>query len=94
MTVAPTTLDVARAIDALDVNAFPETGAFELRQRVASNLAYQFHKHNGWGGRKNVTTRDVRAALIAHGASTFTVEQHARAIAAMIRADFSDGRTR
>jgi hypothetical protein len=90
------TLDVARAVATLDEHA-SLVGAHSLGNdalaRVASNLAYQFARHNGLlGSNTRVTTRDVRAALIAHGASTFTVEQHARAIAAMIRADFSDGR--
>jgi hypothetical protein len=90
MTISPTTLDVARAVATLD--EFADSAGFDLRHRVASNLAYQFAKHNGWGGRRNITTRDVRAVLIAHGATAFTVEQHARAIASLIRSDFSDGR--
>lgn len=87
--ISPTVLDVSRAIAYLDEN--PEVRNTKL---VIENLAYQFAKHNGWGGRRNVTTRDVRAALIAHGASTLTVEKFARVIASRIRSDFSDGRNR
>lgn len=93
-TVSETVLDVSHAIAYLDENAADSADSQKLymRLRVARNLAYQFARHNGWGGRIKVTTRDVRAALIAHGASPFTVQQHARAIAGMIRADFNDGR--
>lgn len=102
MSVSPTVLDVARAVAKLDELVTPgrrrtvatyANDRDDAIARVARNLAYQFAKHNGWGGRRNVTTRDVRAALIAHGASTLTVEQHARAIASRIRSDFTDGKT-
>jgi membrane protein involved in colicin uptake len=90
---ANTVKDVSRAIAQLDVVATSDTAEVnDAVASVASNLAYQFARHNGWGGRKNVTQRDVRAALISHGASTITVEQYARRIASTIRADFTDGR--
>lgn len=90
--VAPTITDVSRAVAYLDENACSDADIVARGvMRVASNLAYQFAKHNGWGGRRNVSTRDVRAAMIAHGASTFTVERYARRIASRIRSDYSDG---
>lgn len=93
MNISPTVLDVSRAIAKLDES---NPVGFDIDnddvRLVAKNLAYQFAKHNGWGGRRNVTMRDVRAALIAHGASTLTVEQFARTIASRIRSDFTDGR--
>jgi hypothetical protein len=92
MSVSPTITDVSRAVAYLDENASGGNATAGAVRLVAKNLAYQFSKHNGWGGRKNVTTRDVRAAMISHGASTFTVEQFARTIASRIRSDFSDGR--
>lgn len=75
----------------LDVDACNTGAGANAMARVASNLAYQFSRHNGWGGRTKVTTADVRAALIAHGASTITVDQFARQIASRIRNDFTDG---
>lgn len=38
---------------------------------------------------RKVTRRDVALMMAAHGASMFTLERHARAIAAMIRADIA-----
>lgn len=83
------------AVDVLDRNAaFPQHRSIRVwRLAVARPLAQQFAQfaqHNGWGGFTKVTTKEVRAVLISYGASTFTVQQHARAIAAMIRADFSE----
>jgi hypothetical protein len=92
MTNVRATLTIA--VDKLDRHA--DQGELlavrDLRLRVARPLARQFAQHNGWGGFTKVTTKEVRAVLIAYGASTFTIKQHARAIAAMIRADFSEGR--
>lgn len=91
-TYSPTVADVSRAIAYLDENACGDADIVHgAVRRVSRNLAWQFARHNGWGGRRNVSTRDVRAALIAHGASTLTVERYARRIAAAIRADYSDG---
>lgn len=85
---------LAEAIGALDRNAaFPHSDGMQVfRHAVARYLAREFAKHNGWGGFTKVTTKEVRAVLIAYGASTFTIEQHARAIAVLIRSDFSEGR--
>jgi hypothetical protein len=92
MTVSPTVKDVSRAVDNLDlVVANDPDDIDDAVARVASNLAYQFHRYNGWGGRKNVTTRDVRVALISHGADPLLIDRYARRIASAIRADFSDG---
>jgi hypothetical protein len=93
-TFSPTVADVSRAIAFLDENACSDADIVHAAmRRVSRNLAYQFAQHNGWGGRRNVSTRDIRAALIAHGASSLTVQQYARRIASAIRSDFSDGRT-
>jgi len=86
--IQPTVLDVSRAVAELDLDPTNR----DLWARVASNLAFHWsRKVYPNGGRKNVTTRDVRYAIASHGASTFTLEQSARGIAALIRADFSDG---
>jgi len=84
---AATVRDVSRAVAVL--NEHPDD--VDAVARVSSNLAFQFARHHAWGGRKNVTARDVRYALISHGADTLTVERNARRIASRIRADFSDG---
>jgi hypothetical protein len=86
---ASTVKDVSRAVANLDTAR--ESDATDAANRVASNLAYQFARHNPLGGRKNVTTRDVRAALMSHGAHPITVDRYARKIANTIRNDFSDG---
>lgn len=92
-TIQPTVLDVSRAIavlSATDHGAVLETA--DARRRVASNLAFQFSRHYGAGGRKNVTARDVRFVLMANGMMPGPlVDKDAKAIAAFIRADFSDG---
>ena len=90
-TFSPTVADVSRAIAFLDENACGDADIVHAGvRRVARNLAYQFARH-GWAVCRGVNARDVRAALIAHGANPFTVEHYARRIASAIRADFSDG---
>jgi hypothetical protein len=90
-TYSPTVADVSRAVAFLDENACSDADIVHAAtRRVARNLAYQFARH-GWAVCRGVNTRDVRAVLIAHGASALTVEQFARRISAAIRADFSDG---
>lgn len=93
-TVRPTVKDVSRAVATLS-DSFAMGNPYQRDETVAlvaSNLAFQFSRYNGWGGRKNVTTRDVKAALIAHGADAIAVDRFARTIASRIRSDFSDGR--
>lgn len=93
--VRPTVKDVSRAVAHLNETYRPlvptSVATDDAIARVASNFAYQFARHNGWGGRKNVTTRDVRAALIVHGADPLVADKTARRIAGTIRADFTDG---
>lgn len=93
--IPPTILDVSRAVAQLGatVDDHGRRHPQEARQLVASNLAFQFARYLPLGGRKTVTARDVRFALMAHGADRGpTLDADARAIAALIRADFSDGR--
>jgi hypothetical protein len=86
--IRPTVLDVSRAV--VDLDATPTDRA--LWSLVASGLAFHWSRTvYPCGGRKNVTKRDVVYALASHGASAFTIEQSARGIAAIIRADFADG---
>lgn len=102
VTVPPTVLDVARAVVRLDEHAdVPAKGCVhfdgmawtrdDLRRRVAKQISYHLTRHYGGfiPSRRKVTTRDVSAAMAVSGASPFTVDQHARAIAAMVRADFN-----
>lgn len=99
-TYSPTVADVSRAVRVLDDNAdFPECGEkrigeyvetlHSLRSRVARELAWQFDRHPGTTTPRYITKNDVAVALIAHGATPFTVERHARAIAAIIRYEAS-----
>lgn len=69
--------------DVLTIDGTNWTGE-DLRISVAEQLAevirhtVRIHK---------VTRRDAALMMAAHGASQFTIEQHARAIAAKIRSD-------
>jgi hypothetical protein len=93
MNVQPTVKDVSRAVANLS-DSFAMGDPYKREDgiaRVASNLAFQFARVNPWGGRKNITTRDVRAALISHGADAITIDKYARTIASRIRSDFTDG---
>lgn len=88
---SPTVADVSRAVAEIDAIACHDADVVHAAcRRVARNLSFQFSRH-GWGACRGVSKADVRAALIAHGASQFTVEQFAARIARTIRADFSDG---
>lgn len=82
--VSNTVLDTARAIARLDASPDDES----LFALVAGNLGYQFGR-TGWGASSTVTTQHVRGALFAHGASTFTVEQHAQRLARAIRTNYA-----
>ena len=96
--IPPTTLDITRSILRLDENA--SIGAsdtvvihgspwtrLELRASVADCLGYTAGKTVNLF---KVTKRDVSLMLAAHGASTFTIEQHAAGIARIMRADFKN----
>ncbi len=63
----------------------------ELRNAVAIGLAQQFEWHLQPYIRKAVTKQMVSIAMAAHGAQSSTIEQHARAIAAYIRSDYTHG---
>lgn len=87
--------DLSRSIERLDVHASADPGDIidvggvnwtgeDLRASVANSLAFITRRTVRLG---KVTKRDVSLMMSAHGASTFTVEQHARAIAVMVRAD-------
>ena len=80
MTVSPTVLDVSRAIDELNQYG----GEYSQVHLVASNLAFQFARQ---GMREQVTARDVRYALVAHGANCITISMFAKRIAAMVHFD-------
>lgn len=86
--IRPTILDVSRAVAELDHVALSPSESKEATRRVAKNLGYMFARLS-WGAQSKVTTADVRAGMISHGASSMTCERHARTIARMIRADFS-----
>jgi hypothetical protein len=55
---------------------------YELRNSVARNVAFAIGENVRLG---KITRRDAAIILASNGASPFTVEQHSRAIAAMIR---------
>lgn len=62
----------------------------DLRKAVAASLAYALGKYShGYG--LHVTAREVRFMMIAGGASYFTIQQHSRAIASLIRSDYLEG---
>lgn len=83
--------ELASAVALLDENV--STTAW--RRMVARGLARQWALH-AYGdtikSRARVTRHDVAVVLAAFGATPLTIDQHARAIATMIRADFTDGR--
>jgi hypothetical protein len=100
-TVQPTVLDVSRAVARLDANAsmgkahsVDNWTLFDMQRSVASGLAFQWSRH-AYGdtirSRARVTRHDVAVAMASHGATPFTIGLHARAIASLIRGDFSDG---
>lgn len=78
----PTQLDVTRAILDLDEHAtgHPDKSIDDMRQRVARNLGYAFER-----GSIGASSTNVIVAMVAHGATPFTCEQHASAIAQMMR---------
>lgn len=77
--------------DTVAIDGLMYTGA-DLRRHVAQDIAHRIELHNGVGSwtatraLKNTGVGDVRVILMAWGASHFTIEQHARAIAAAVRA--------
>jgi hypothetical protein len=91
--VLDTVRGLSRSIAVPDAHALsPASGM--LRQQVAANLAWQFARHLYRGvvkSRRRIGRRDVAVALASHGATALTIELHAHAIAAIIRADYSDG---
>lgn len=98
--VRPTVKDVARAVARLDEHAdTPEQGAVkidgidwtreELRRSVADSMSFMIGQYVRLG---QVSKRDAAILLAANGANPFTIEQHARAIAAMLRGNrYRDG---
>jgi hypothetical protein len=92
--VMNTVKDLSRAVAALDEHAL-SLDPGDMRRQVAANLAWQFGRKLYRSGivksRRDVVKRDVAVALAAHGASCLTIETHARVIAAIIRADYTDG---
>ena len=93
--VAPTTKDVSRSIARLDENASAVEGdivtidgenwtGLDLRMSVANCLGFTI-RHTVIQSR--LTKRDVSLMLAAHGASSFTIDKHARAIASLMRSD-------
>jgi hypothetical protein len=87
--VSPTITDISRAVADLDENALtPDVEQREqMRRRVASNLAYRYRRF-GMSPQKR-TKRDIALALVVHGASPVTVDQHANAIARYVRSDWN-----
>lgn len=90
-----TTKDTSRNIARLDAHAATDAGDVvdidgqnwtgeDLRASVAGSLSFTT-RHTVM--LRKVTKRDVALMLAAHGASQFTVEQHARAIAKLLRED-------
>ncbi|MCV7174844.1 hypothetical protein [Mycolicibacterium sphagni] len=89
--------DVWRAVDELDrfaTNRGDGGDVVRLRRRVARRLAAQF-KRSAYpetiGGRSKVSRHDVAVALAAYSAGADCIERHARAIAGLIRSDFTNG---
>jgi hypothetical protein len=103
-TVQPTVLDVSRAVARLNANASmgkddkrQDWTLFDMQRSVASGLAFQWAMHaygDSIRSRAYVTRHDVAVAMASHGATPFTIGLHARAIAWLIRGDFSDGSVR
>lgn len=88
--VSPTVTDISRAVADLDEHALsPDPAQIEqMRRRVASNLAHRFRRFGMSPQRRS--KGDVVLALIVHGASPVTVDQHANVIARYVRADWNN----
>lgn len=100
--VRPTVLDIPRSVARLDENAdFPERGSKmidgvlwesrdQLRRSVADNISFVI---GATVRLRKITRRDTAIMLASAGASPFTIEQHARAIAGYLRENADrDGR--
>ena len=100
MSIPSVIKDITRAVIRLDENAScgesdivridgENWTGLDLRISVAENLAFTIGRTVRLG---RLTKRDVGLMLASHGATPFTIEQHARAIAAMLRADMGSRR--
>ena len=100
--VRPTLTDIMRAVARLDEHAdCPETGSvvidcnawnrYQLQSAVADSISFTIGGNVRLG---KITKRDAAIMLALAGASPFTIEQHARTIAAMLRTNrYRDGKT-
>jgi hypothetical protein len=83
---ANTVKDVSRAVAELnDVENYDTSTSWEKVRQVAGELGWQFSRHITFGDAAKVTVRDVRFALMAHGASKRAVALHTVNIARLVR---------
>lgn len=84
--VAPTVLDVSRAVAKLnDPAEHRHLTIDEIRHGVASSIVFQMERAGM--SRRFFNLTDVQTALVTHGASAATVSQHDAAIAELIRSE-------
>lgn len=97
-----TVFDLFQAIDRLDNHGTKneddvveidgkEISVLDMRISVAARMTTKL-KANMNFVRSKITKRDVTVVMAAFGASRSTNEDHADAIARIIRSDFSDGK--
>ena len=86
--IAPTVLDVSRAIAELDEYAVghPDKTINEMRLRVATNLGDMMDGKGCW---PQINQWTIGAIMYTHGATPFTVQQHASVIASLIQDMYS-----
>jgi len=83
----PTVFDITHAVMDLDENACDAAGLVDRVSRIADNVA---EKLNARGvATTSFSKRDARVLLASHGASQFTIEQHALRIARLVRGSAS-----
>lgn len=80
-----TNINIANAVSILDVHAADEVNSPHAVRVLAQLLAEQFSRHSVWRSTSKFSKADARAAMIALGASTFTVEQFANKVAIEVR---------
>lgn len=85
--VQPPVRDLSRSVARLDEFAagHPELTIDEMRASVARNITYQVDRAGMSSSRRPMTPIEVRAILLSHGASPFTIAEHAQAITQIVR---------
>lgn len=68
-----------------------EMSVLDMRVSAAARMTTKLRANTNYV-RSKITKRDVTVVMAAFGAKSATIEDHADAIARLIRSDFSDGR--